>query len=135
MSIDDQLQTVFSAHPQIRIVFVFGSMASGGATPDSDLDIAVAADGPLSSETKAQLIDQIARIVNRPIDLVDLQTAGEPVRTQVLTKGRLVVCTDRRLYAELIKRMVFDHADFVPYRTRILAERRNAWTGNSSKKN
>lgn len=135
MNIDDQLRRVFAAHPQIQIVFVFGSVAQGVATSNSDIDVAVAADGPLSSGVKQQLIDQIAVAVHRPVDLVDLQTAGEPIRTQVLTKGRLVLCGNRKLYAELIKRMIFDHADFLPYRTRILAERRKTWTNSSSKKN
>lgn len=135
MNIDDLLRSAIASYPQIRIAFVFGSMAQGGATQDSDVDVAIAADGPLSSEFKQQLIGRIAAATNRPVDLVDLQTAGEPIRTQVLTKGRLLLCTNRRLYAELIKRMVFDHADFLPYRTRILSERRATWTSSSSKKN
>ena len=66
----------------------------------------------------------------RPVDLVDLRTAGQPLLTQVLTKGTLVHCQDRQLYAELIKRMMFDQADFVPYQQRMLAQRRRAWIGS-----
>ena len=42
----------------LRQAFVFGSLARGGARPDSDLDIAVQADHPLSADQAATLIER-----------------------------------------------------------------------------
>ena len=113
---------------QIKLAILFGSAGRDALRPDSDLDVAVAGETPLSAEEKKELIEALAVIAGRPIDLIDLQAAGEPILSVALTTGQLIYCSDRRLYAELIKRMVFNNADCVPYRNRLLATRRRAWT-------
>ena len=113
----------------IRIALVFGSLAKNQARPESDLDIAVAAPHPLSTNEKVEFIEALAEASGRPVDLIDLQVARGPIAAQALTTGKLIHCTDRTLYAELILRMLCDQADWAPYRERILAERRKAWIG------
>lgn len=113
----------------IKLAILFGSLSRGQDRTDSDLDLAVAGDAPLDSRQKERLIEALALALGRPVDLVDLRSAGLPILTEVLTKGKLVYCTDRALYAEFIKRMLFDNADFAPYRKRILEERRKSWIG------
>lgn len=113
----------------IRVALVFGSLAKDRARQESDLDIAVAAPRPLSTEEKMEFISALAETYGRPVDLVDLQTASGLIAVQALTTGKLIHCTDRTLYAELIRRMLYDQADWAPYRERILAERRKAWIG------
>ena len=76
------------------------------------------------------MIEALAKVFARPVDLVDLQSAAGPILAQILTKGRLIYCTDHALYAEIMKRMLFDEADMAPYRRHILTERRKAWIGN-----
>lgn len=123
------LDEVLAGHPELRIAILFGSLAAGTAGPGSDLDLGVAADRPLDADDKSTLVADLALALGRPVDLVDLRTAGEPLLGQVLTQG-VVLRRDPRLLAELIKRHVFDQADFVPYRERILKERLEAWTGS-----
>ncbi|MBI2295911.1 MAG: nucleotidyltransferase domain-containing protein [Betaproteobacteria bacterium] len=115
--------------PLVRLALLFGSAAGGKDRPGSDLDIAVAGDRALSAGEKTRLIEQLAQLTGRPVDLVDLQSAEGPILRQALTKGRPIHCADRALYARLIVRMLVDEADMAPYRRRILAERRKAWTG------
>jgi len=45
----------------------------------------------------------------------------------VLRQGRRLFCDDTTRYAELLKRWMFDQADWMPYRRRILQTRRQAW--------
>lgn len=125
----EQIKALLEADPMLRIAILFGSLAAGNARPDSDLDIAVAADCRLNGTDKLRLIDKLSLLVGRPVDLVDLRTAGEPLLGQILQKGDRLFVRDQRLFAELIKRHLFDSADFLPYRRRILAERRQAWIG------
>ena len=47
---------------------------------------------------------------------------------QIVKGGRRILGADER-YAELIKRYLFEEADFMPYYRRILEERRAAWIG------
>lgn len=110
----------------IRLAIVFGSLATGRARPDSDLDIAVAADAPLTAERKMALIGELASVTGRSVDLIDLATAGEPLLGQILAGGKRLLGTDQA-YAELLRRHLFDQADFLPLRKRMLRERREAW--------
>ena len=124
-SIEQQLTEILARHSELRLAILFGSQASGGATRDSDIDVAVLADSPLPAEFKVALMQQIALECGRPVDLVDLHTAGEPVLGQVL-KGKRLLGSDAS-YARLLTRHLLDAADFLPLQRRILAERKAAW--------
>lgn len=128
MDLNSRIQQVLTLHGEIRLAIVFGSLAKGRATTESDLDLAVLMDTSLSSETKMALIGLLSQAIGRPIDLVDLRVAGEPLLGQILKHGVRLFGSDTD-YAALIKRHVFEEADFMPYRRRILAERRQAWIG------
>jgi len=126
--IDEQLRAVLSAFPQIVLAMLFGSFASGRERPGSDIDIAVAARGKLTASETIALIEALADRTGRPIDLVDLRTVGEPLLGQILQHGRRLLGSDGA-YGQLISRHLFEQADFMPYRARVLAERRAAWIG------
>jgi predicted nucleotidyltransferase len=122
----NQLRRALAQHPAIRIAFLFGSLAQGTESADSDLDIAVGAGRPLETEEKTALVGSLAEALGRPVDLVDLATAGEPLLGQILGHGQRIV-GNNSAYAELLIRHLNEQADFLPYRERILAERRRAW--------
>lgn len=126
MDLNDRIRQVLMQHGDIRLAILFGSLAVGRATPASDLDLAVLIQAPLSAETKMALIGDLSLATGRPVDLIDLRTTGEPVLGQILKHGVRLFGSDSD-YAELIKRHLFEEADFMPYRRRILTERRQAW--------
>ncbi|MBC7162752.1 MAG: nucleotidyltransferase domain-containing protein [Immundisolibacter sp.] len=128
MDLNDHIGQVLMQHGDIRLAILFGSLAVGRATPASDLDLAVLMQAPLSAETKMALIGDLSLATGRPVDLIDLRTTGEPVLGQILKHGVRLFGSDSD-YAELIKRHLFEEADFMPYRRRILTERRKAWIG------
>lgn len=125
---DAPLVTVLARHPRVELAILFGSLARGQAGPNSDLDLAVGGASALTASEKAALIGDLAETFGRPVDLVDLATVGEPLLGQILRHGRRVLGTDEP-HARLLTRHLLDVADFVPYRDRILAERRRAWIG------
>ena len=119
---------VLAKHPELRVAILFGSMATGRANRASDVDLAVAAEHPLTAEAKMALMAELAEATGRPIDLVDLHHVGTLLLGQIVKGGRRILGSDER-YAELIKRYLFEEADFMPYYRRILDERRAAWIG------
>ena len=127
--IDELLRKVFTGFPQIKLAILFGSVASGAATAQSDLDLAVIAALPLEVAEKIQIIEALAMATGRPIDLVDVHAAPEPLLGQVLKHGRRIIGSDQA-YAQLLYRHLIEQADFVPLQNRILSERRMAWIGN-----
>lgn len=125
-SIDNAIRAALAPHSGIRLALLFGSLAAGQGRPESDVDLAIDAGKPMEFEEKMTLIGQLAECTGRPIDLIDLRTVGEPLLGQILTHGKRLIGEDA-VYAELIKRHLFEEADFMPYYRRILSERRSAW--------
>ncbi len=123
-----RLRDVLEGHPGIRQAIVFGSVATGSARDDSDLDIAVEGDHPLQAEDKLRLIESLAATVGRPVDLIDLKAIGGPLLGQILKHGERILGSDAD-HAELLRRYLFDVEDFQPYVERMLRERRQAWIG------
>lgn len=128
VQIEAQLREVFSHFPRIVLAVLFGSVASGRQRADSDLDIAVAAKQALTADEKIALVGALAEQIRRPIDLIDLNAVSEPLLGQVVRHGRRVLGSDT-LYGNLISHHLLEQADFMPYRTRLLAERRMSWIG------
>jgi len=81
---------------------------------------------PLDLSLKMQLISELADRIGRPVDLVDLHSAGEPLLGQILRYGKKIL-GDNTYYADLIRKHVFDEADFLRYRNEMIAQRRRAW--------
>mgnify|MGYP002814441418 CR=1 FL=1 len=107
---------------------VSGFAVTGGGRAESDLDLAVDAGRRLTAAEKMALISELAGRIGRPVDLVDIHAIGEPLLGQILRHGKRILGSDTH-YANLVRRHVFDQADYLPYRNRILAERRQAWIG------
>ena len=122
------LKGTLAEHGGIRLAILFGSRATGRATAHSDLDLAVRTTAPLEAAEKIALIEKLAEATGMPVDLIDLKRVGEPLLGQILKHGVRLMGGDTD-YAALLNRHLLDAADFLPYRNRILAERRRAWIG------
>lgn len=125
----EQIRAVLRGHSGIRQAILFGSVAEGGATSGSDLDLAVSGGAPLDPEEKRALITDLAHAIGRPVDLIDLETVGEPLLGRILSQGKRLLGDDTQ-YARILLRHLYAQADFAPYRERILRERRKAWIGH-----
>ncbi|MDO8845687.1 nucleotidyltransferase domain-containing protein [Methylicorpusculum sp.] len=126
--IEASVQKVLTNFGGITLAILFGSVVTGRQRTDSDLDIAVAMQHPLSADEKMALIQALAEVTGRPVDLIDLTTAPEPLLGQIVLHGRRILGNDT-LFGNLISRHLIEQADFMPYRNRILSERRKAWLG------
>ena len=71
-------------------VWLFGSRATGRATPVSDFDLAVATDDDLSSALSRVREDLEESTIPFLIDLVNLRDVSEALQDQVRQKGILL---------------------------------------------
>ena len=107
----------------LKVALVYGSAAAGTMRRESDVDVAVLFDKPLSMEARLALWERLTAATRREIDLLDLYSLGGEILHQVLTKGRVVVKNDEQAYYWLAKRMVYERQDFMPLVRRAQRER------------
>lgn len=122
----DTITTALARHPALKLAIVFGSVARGLARSDSDLDIAVQANHPLSADDKIRLIEDLALATGRPVDLIDLRTVGAPLLGEILREGKHIIGSHHDM-AELALRNIYLNEDFMPYVRRALHTRNQQW--------
>ncbi len=113
-------------HPEIQQAILFGSFASGQQHVESDVDLAVALDHIMAADEKIRMVEDIAFVTGRAVDLIDLKVVGEPLLGQIVQHGKQLVGSSS-MFGKILSRHVFEQADFMPYRQRILDARRSAW--------
>lgn len=74
--------------PDALSIYLFGSVATGEAGPESDVDLAVLNDGRLDPVHLWETAAEMAEIVGRHVDLVDLRAASTVLQHQIVTRGR-----------------------------------------------
>lgn len=73
--------------PGLSAVYAFGSQINGEAGPDSDLDVALMADGLVPAEVLWELGSRLACLVDCPVDLLDLRAASTVMQHRIVTTG------------------------------------------------
>lgn len=88
----------------LSAVYVFGSQVTGHATAESDLDVALLADGYLSAEALWDLSSSLANLVKCDVDLLDLRAASTVMQYRIITTGQRLWAKDSKaaLYESFI---------------------------------
>lgn len=118
-----QVTNLLEAEQGLKLAIVYGSAAAGSLRPDSDVDLALLFDHPLSAERKMDIATRLERELLRTLDLTDLSNLSGTILKQVLCKGRILIQSEEGLFAGLVKKMVYNQSDMMPYVTRTLLER------------
>ena len=121
-----QIKQLFEEDVDITLALIFGSYVKGKLSAESDIDIAIKLKKPLLESKKILIIQSIANITGRAVDLVDLQKVGEPLLNQII-KGGKVIKGSSQAYTELAIKNVYANEDFLPYIKRSLKARREKW--------
>ena len=113
----EKLARIFAAHPDIQAVYVFGSMASGRAHGESDLDLGIVLRPGTKSFSKLDLLADLAVAGFDNVDVALLDTANILLKYEAVRHNRLIYHTpdfDKGTYYSLIIRQ---YLDFLPYLT------------------
>lgn len=103
--VQDKLQAFFAARPEVRLVYLFGSLVRDRTHKLSDIDIAVlldeerhrALDEKEPYGYKAALIAKLMGVLRKnEIDLVVLNEAPPLLAHEVIRTGVVVFCRDER---------------------------------------
>ena len=83
----DEILTIAERHGA-RNVRVFGSVARGEATEDSDIDLLVATPGQASAWFPAALVNELQRLLGRRVDVVTEDGLYWLLRRRILKEAR-----------------------------------------------
>lgn len=106
-----QLATLAAAHPEVVVLWLYGSHAKGNAGPHSDWDLAVAFDpvklvDSLDNRLRPELLaldwQRALGLAEGQLSIVDINQAPIPLAFAIVDANRILFCRDqgRRLREE-----------------------------------
>lgn len=108
--------------PEALAIYRFGSWGTRDERPDSDIDLAVLASMPIDPVRRWETAQQLAGLVHRDVDLVDLKEASAVMRSQIVAHGERLYCTDDTVCAEFEDRVFVEYARLNEERQSILRD-------------
>jgi predicted nucleotidyltransferase len=95
-AIKDAITSLLKNRPEVQAAYLFGSVATGRARPDSDIDVAVLVSRRIMRRDpfkyRVDLMTDLMRVLNRnDVDLVLLNEAPPLLAHRVLSKGKLIL--------------------------------------------
>ena len=109
------LKTVFAQFPQIQVVYLFGSLASGRGRPDSDLDLAVISGHDRPSTEKLNILARLAQEGFCNVDLVFLPRDDIVLQYEAVRMNRIVYRRPEFDSAAFYSLVIRRYLDFLPY--------------------
>ncbi len=98
----DKIIEYFQDKKEVITVYLYGSIVTGKDAMNSDVDIALLTNPYKnlmeSQRARVRYQTEISRLIEREVDLVFLQEAGELLSYQILSKGQVVVETDKEIH-------------------------------------
>lgn len=80
--------SLLAALPDAWAIYAFGSFARAQEWPGSDLDLAILLPPARKIDDLLGVMSGVSARVRRQVDVVDLRTAGDVLRREVLSGGR-----------------------------------------------
>lgn len=116
---EEILTSYFNDHPEVSVVYLFGSEASGMSNKNSDLDIAILFDkeNVPSVEDLMETEDKLTSLLKLEVDLVVLNNASPIIRMQVLKKGKKIVEHNRKDVNSFFVRTLNEYDDLKQIRS------------------
>jgi len=116
MALEDILTERLEREPRVVCAYLFGSVARGTATPDSDVDLAIlhqkAPEGYL--EQPFDLEADLSELVGRQVQIVVLESAPGDLVHRVLRDGKLLVDRDPSARIAFEVRARSEYFDMLP---------------------
>jgi predicted nucleotidyltransferase len=82
--------------PDLIAIYLFGSSVQGTPGLESDIDLAILPVQPLNPLERWNLAQDLANLLKREVDLVDLRKASTVMRMQVISLGQYLYESNRQ---------------------------------------
>lgn len=116
------LAPVMERHPEVQAAFLFGSQATGRATPRSDVDPAVLYREGRAPDLMGELgleAEFVRALGREDVDVVHLHRAGIALQYRVIAHGRILFEREPRATSRFIERVCRHYLDWAIDRERL----------------
>ena len=96
--------------PGLKLVYLFGSTATGQTHAESDVDIAFLSEEAIDNVQRFDIQERIARHLKQDVDLIDLSKASDILKVQVIY-GKSLFAISNRFMVEYENRALQDYVD------------------------
>ena len=110
MTLQKNLEEFSLQRENLLLVFLFGSIARGFGTDESDVDVAIMFERVPDFFGLNDLRDQLSRCAGREVDVLILNTASPIIKMQVLRYG-VIIKKDNRAYSDFFVTTVKEYHD------------------------
>lgn len=107
----ETLRDVIDEFADVRLAYLFGSVAAGSARPSSDLDVAVLLTPKADATLLGRMTDALESASGRTVDLVDLATAPPLLAHEITKNGKLVLSRDEDDRIAFVTRAIARYLD------------------------
>lgn len=128
-NIKDTVKNNIKSHPEIDIIYLFGSYCKNTQNRNSDIDIAISTIYKLSNVENAKIISSFTNLLERAIkiktDIVLLDESSLTLQYEIIKYGYMIYCNNEskriRLQCEILKKY-FDFSYYSDYYNEILID-------------
>lgn len=114
--IQKKIHSIFENDADVAAVYLFGSLASHKAHPNSDIDLAILFRHPSSKLESYQKLEKyfalLARVLRSEPDLVDLAHINLILLYEILKDGKLLIENDVEQNRNFMARKIIECLDF-----------------------
>lgn len=115
-NIENILKEYGQSKKEIIALYLFGSYAEGKQKPNSDIDIAVLTEPYINKKesfiSRLNFKNDIAKLLNKEIDLVIFQETGEFLSYQIIKNGKLVFERDKDKLSLFKSKKIVQYLDY-----------------------
>jgi uncharacterized protein len=98
VTLDNVVQIVLSEFPATQAIYLFGSFATAGEWPDSDIDIALLLPAALAKQSgslgMSELRFKLEDALKKPVDLINLRQVSTVFQKEIIMADRRIYCAD-----------------------------------------
>ena len=108
------LKTFFANQKDVQLAFAFGSLAANKMRFNSDVDIAILKEEPLTLDERIAFMNELAEVTKTDVDLIDLFFEEGLLLKEVMTTGEILLCQSESALLYLNQRVFSFSEDFEP---------------------
>jgi uncharacterized protein len=107
---------------KVVAIYLFGSAVSGEIMPDSDVDLGILLTEKMDSGALWNIAQEIASVLNRDVDLIDLLSASTVMQYEILTSGTRLYCGNADCCNSFDNQVMTAYLDLTEQRRDILTD-------------